>query len=193
MLGGCQTVPTKYDNVTEGNWHAKALIRDATQGRSYIVNLNLNVIKAQKTRMDVTTALGTGVASLTVDDREVKYILVDSKRFYFGNPNAEVMKPILAIPFDPRWIQIVLLDEPITEKGWTCSKDDHGLMKECKFPTADLTVTWSARKGDRKTILIHHTKASVQINVTSFKPKVEDRANLFTLEAPEGYRKFRVR
>jgi hypothetical protein len=192
-LTGCQSIPTKLDGVTEGNWRAKALIRDTAQGRSYIVNLNVNVIKDQKTRMDVTTALGTGVASLTADNQEVKYILVDSKRFYFGSPHAEVMKPILAIPFDPRWIGSVLFDEPITEKGWTCTKDDHGLLKECKLPTSDLTVTWSARKGDKKTILIHHTKASVQINVNGFKPKVEDRPGLFSLQAPEGYRKFRVR
>lgn len=190
---GCQTVPTHYNQVAEGQWRAKALIRDNVQSRSYIVNLGFNLIRDQKTRMDVTTALGTGVASLVVDSKEVRYILVDSKRFYFGPPQADVMRPILAMPFDPRWIQNVLLDQPIEGRNWTCSKDEQGLIKECRDSGTSVTVTWSGRRGDKKSILINHPKASVQINVQSFKPKVEDRTGLFSLEAPEGYQKFRVR
>ena len=45
--------------------------------------------------MDVTTTLGTGVASLVVDHKEVRYVLFDSKRFYYGQPQPGVMRPIL--------------------------------------------------------------------------------------------------
>ncbi len=193
IVAGCQTVPTKYNQVDEGQWRAKALIRDLAQSRSYIVNINFNLMRNQSARMDVTTALGTGVASLTVDNKEVRYILVDSKRFYFGAPQADVMRPILAIPFDPRWLQNVLLDEPIEGRNWTCVKDSAGWLSECKESASGLTVTWSGRRGEKKSILLSHAKASVQINVQSFKPKVEDRVNLFNLEAPQGYQKFRVR
>lgn len=143
--------------------------------------------------MDVTTTLGTGVASLLVDNREVRYVLFDSKRFYYGTPQVGVMRPILAIPFDPRWLQNILFDTPIPEKSWTCSEDSSHLLKECADAVTGIKITWLNRSGSKKTVLIEHSKASVQINVQSFKPKVEDRKNLFSLEAPEGFQKLRVR
>ena len=36
-------LPMKYGDVKEGNWKAKALIKDNEQARSYIVNLNFNL------------------------------------------------------------------------------------------------------------------------------------------------------
>lgn len=193
VLNACVTAPKSLDGINEGQWKAKALIKDKDQARSYIVNLNMNAVRDQRARMDVTSTLGTGVASLLVDDREVKYILFDSKRFYFGSPQADVMRPILAIPFDPRWLRNILFDQPISEKTWTCTKEKDGWLKECRDGLSGLKITWSAREGEKKTILIEHPKASVQINVQSFRPKVEDRKNLFVLEAPNGYQKLRVR
>jgi len=192
-LVGCASAPIKYDNVTDSNFRAKALIKDLEQSRSYIVNLDLNIKKDEALRMDVTTTLGTAVASLLETPKEVRYLLFDSKRFYFGTPQPGVMRPILAIPFDPRWLQNVLFDQPIREKNWTCETDSHGLLSQCQDSATGLKISWTARQGAKKTILIEHAKASVQINVQSFKSKVEDRKNLFSLEAPEGFQKLRVR
>ncbi len=182
----------RFNDVQEGRWRAKALIKDKEQSRSYIVNMNLNAVRALRARMDVTSALGTGVASLVQDEKEVRYVLFDSKRFYFGQPSADVMRPILSIPFDPRWLHNILFEIPLPEKSWTCVSSD-GWLNECKDSVTGVKVTWSARSGQKKTILIEHPKASVQINVSSFEAKVEDRKNLFVLEAPQGYQKLRVR
>ncbi len=192
MLSACQTTPKSFEGVNEGHWRAKALIKDVEQSRSYIVNLNLNAVRGEQARMDVTSTLGTGVASLLVDQKEVRYVLFDSKRFYYGTPQAEVMRPILAIPFDPRWLHNILFETPIAQKSWTCTKDG-ALLKECRDSVTGVKVTWSDREGEKKKVLIEHAKATVQINVSAFKPKVEDRKNLFVLEAPNGYQKLRVR
>lgn len=193
VFTGCRSAPIKVNDFKEGHWNAKALIKDKDKSRSYIVHLNFNAIKNERARMDVTSTLGTGVASLVVLPNEVRYVLLDSKRFYYGVPQPNVMKPILALPFDPRWIYDLLFEEPILDKGWVCRRDKDGWLEECTQASTSTVVTWSNRRGERKTILIEHPKASVQINVTSFKPKVEDRKNLFKLEAPEGYQKLRVR
>lgn len=190
---GCTTAPMRMDKVEEGNWKAKALIRDKEQSRSYIVNLNFNLVRNQRTRMDVTSALNTGVASLVTDSKEVRYVMFDSKRFYFGRPQADVMRPILSIPIDPRWIQNLLFDEPIAEKSWSCTNDGGGMVQECRDGVTGLKITWGQRMGPKKTVTIEHNKATVQINVQTFKSKVEDRKNLFSLEAPEGYQKLQVR
>lgn len=183
----------KFADVHEANWRAKALVKDKEQSKSYIVNLNFNVKKNENIRMDVTTTLGSGVASLVADNKEVRYILLDSKRFYFGQPQPGVMRPILSVPFDPRWLQNILFEIPMEEKSWTCTKDGAGLLQECQDAVTGVRITWSQRQGAKKTVLIEHAKASVQINVQSFRPKVEERTNLFTLEAPQGFQKLRVR
>jgi hypothetical protein len=193
ILGGCVSAPVKLKNVNQGHWKARALVRDKEQNRSYIVNLNFNSVKAKSLRMDVTNVLGLGVATMVVRPKQVRYVLFDSKRFYFGKPQVDVMRPILSIPFDPRWIDDLLFDEPIAGRGWSCSSDASGFVKECRDASTGMDVTWSSRNGDRKTVMIEHPKASVQINVQSFQPKVENRKNLFVLEAPDGFQQLRVR
>jgi hypothetical protein len=192
-LSACVSTPKNLAGLSEGQWKAKALIKDNEQARSYIVNLNFNAVRGQRARMDVISTLGTGVATLLVDDKEVRYVLFDSKKFYYGQPQADVMRPILAIPFDPRWLHNILFDEALPNKSWTCSKDRNGSLQSCQDSVTGLKITWSNRNGDRKTIFIEHTKASLQINIQFFRPKVEDRKNLFVLEAPAGYQVLRVR
>ena len=71
--------------------------------------------------MDVSSSIGTGVASLVVDPKEVRYVLLDTKRFYYGAPAPEVMRPILALPFNPQWIHNILFEEAFTEPGLVVS------------------------------------------------------------------------
>lgn len=190
---GCAVAPMRMDGVQQGNWKARALVRDKEQSRSYIVNLNFNIVRDSRARMDVTNALNSGVASLVSDGKEVRYIIFDSKRYYFGKSQADVMRPILSIPFDPRWLQYMLFDAAIPDKSWTCTSDSNGLVQECSDSVTGIKIKWAQRMGPKKTITLDHAKATVQINVQAFKAKVEDRKNLFVLEAPEGYQKLRVR
>src|SRR5258708_6808537 len=142
-LVACKSVPMQFNDVQEGNWKAKALIKDNEQSRSYIVNFNMNVKKGETAPMDVTTTVGTGGASLLVDNKEVRYVLFDSKKFYYGPPQPGVMRPILAIPFDPRWLQNILLDTNITDKGWSCNRDAEGWLSDCVDNVNGLKITWS--------------------------------------------------
>lgn len=190
---GCASKPVSMNEVQEGRWQGKALIKDVEQGRSYIVYLNVNAVRNQRIRMDVTSTLGTGVATILSEPNEVRYILFDSKRFYYGQPQPNVMRPVLAMPFDPRWFQNLLFDEPIEGKGWICKNDGSGRPDNCRDAVSNTQITWSNRAGEKKTVLIEHPKATVQINFQSFQAKVEDRKNLFVLEAPPAFQKLRVR
>lgn len=193
LISACATAPVKLTDYGQGHWRAKALIKDLEQNRSYVVYLNFNAVKDEQARMDVSSALGTGVASLVVGPKDVRYILFDSKRFYYGPSQSSVMRPILAMPFDPRWIHNVLFEKPLVDKEWQCTRDQRGFIENCFDSATDTRIVWSARHGDRRSVVLEHPKASVQITFQSFQPKVEDRKNLFVLEAPEGYEKLRVR
>ncbi len=193
FLVGCASTPLKLQKFNDRNWQGRALVRDRAQGASYIINVNFNAKRGKAVRMDVTDTLNTPVASLLNQGGDVKYVIYRSKKFFYGAAQPNVMKPILSIPFDPRWIESILFDEPIAEKSWSCTKDKAGLLSECKDSVTGLTVRWMGRSGSRKTVEITHAMAEVQINFKEFRSKVENRNNLFELEAPQGYQKLRVR
>ena len=108
VLGGCQLMPTDYTTHNEGQWGSKVLVKDKVKSKSFIVNVDIQAIKDQKLRMDVTAALGTPVAALVMDDNEVKYILFKQKRFYEGQASSRALKPILSVPLNPRLLYNLL-------------------------------------------------------------------------------------
>lgn len=191
-LSSCAFAPVNYGKVDQGQWRAKALIKDLDQSRSYIVNIDFNAIRDKNLRMDVKTTLGTGVAALTADQKDVRYLLVNAKKFYYGASRPEVMRPVLAIPFDPRGINNLLFDIPFRDRSWTCTKDQYGFVKKCTDLANGIKVSWSQRTGVRKTIFIEHRRGTVQLNILSFKPKVEDRKDLFELKVPPSFEELNI-
>lgn len=180
-------------NFKQGNWQARALIKDKEHSRSFVVNLDFNAVRDQSVRVDVFSTLNQHVASLVLNNGEVRYFTTESKRFYVGAPRPDVLKPILAIPLDPRWLQNVLFDVTISANNWTCENGADHMVARCHDNNSDLSITWANRKGQSRTIDISHPKAEIQINIRSFAAKLEKNENLFDLKAPEGFSKIRLR
>ena len=193
LLVACTSAPMKMADVKEGNWKARALIKDKDHSHTYIVNLDFNAIQNENLRVDVSSTLGQQVASLVVTNKEVRYFTTDNKKFYTGSPRPETLRPILAIPLDPRWLQNILFDVPPTAAGWKCQNDADGFVSDCKYPSTNLSITWSNRKGPNKTVDISHPRAEIQLNIRSFTTKIEKTDHLFDLQAPEGYQALRLR
>jgi hypothetical protein len=192
-LAGCASKTLKLGDINQGNWSARALIKDKEQSRSFIVNLNLNAVRHEKLRLDVSSTLGQQVAALTTTSTEVRYYTTEQKKFYVGAPKSDVLRPILAIPLDPRWLQNLLFDEAIVNKNWTCKLGEDHLIAECRNEADELTITWTKRRGDARTITIQHPKAELQISIRSFSPKIETAPGLFDLVPPNGYQKLKIR
>ena len=190
LLAGCQMLPTKYSEHSEGQWGSKVLVKDKKKSKSFIVNVDIQARKNKQLRMDVTAALGTPVASLVLNDKEVKYILFRQKRFYSGTTNNRVLSPILSVPLNPQLFFNLLFDEPMADKNWSCAKDNKGFLVACENSQQDLKVTWKDRKGRRKAIHIEHSKADIQMNIKSFSPQAEE---VFHLKAPKSFKKYKVR
>lgn len=193
FLVGCTSAPMKMTNVKEGNWHGRALVKDKEHSHTFIVNLDFNAVHNENLRVDISSTLGQPMATLVVNSKEVRYFTADNKTFYTGTPRPEVLKPILAIPLDPRWLQNVLFDEGPNATGWTCQKDGNGFVSDCHYPATNLNIAWSNRKGAAKTVDITHPRAEIQLSVRSFTPKVEKIDHIFDLQAPDGFQKMRLR
>lgn len=183
-------MPTDYSSHKEGQWGSKVLVKDKVKSKSFIVNVDIQAVRDQKLRMDVTAAMGTPVASLVLDADEVKYILFRQRRYYEGVASNKALKPILSVPLDPRLFYNLLFDQPIADKSWSCTKDEKGFLAVCESPAEGLKVTWKDRKGRRKAIYIEHDKASLQMNLSSFSPRADE---VFSLQAPKSFKKYRLR
>ncbi|MGE0764120.1 MAG: hypothetical protein AB7N80_12640 [Bdellovibrionales bacterium] len=190
-LSACVTAPVRYDLQLEGQWQAKALIRDKRAGKSAVVGLDINAIREQQMRMDVTAAMGHPVASLVMNGNAMTYVLIEQKQYYKGAATAGALKPILAMPLEPKLLYNVMFDLPIADKSWTCTSDNKGYLSECKNMGSETTIRWSERQGRRKLISLDHASGSVQISVSKFQPKVEDRAQLFELLPPKSFKALR--
>lgn len=192
LLSSCATGPLRYDQQPEGQWQAKALIRNKKEGKSAVVGLDINAVQLQKLRMDVTAALGHPLASVVMDGDHLTYVLMESKQYYQGQASDSSLKPLLALQINPRLLYNVLFDLPIEDKSWTCTKDSSGFLSECKNLGEQTLIRWSERKGRRKLVRLENSTGMVQINVSGFQPKVEDRAQLFTLKPPKSFKPIRL-
>lgn len=192
-LVACQTMPTRYEKETRGRWDAKVLIKDKKKSKSAIVNVDLWAKKNEKLRMEVTAALGTPVATLTLNGSQVDYALIRQKRFYSGQAQPSVLRPILSVPLNPQLMYNILFDEPIADKNWSCTKGENGYLAKCSNLQNDLEIRWKNRKGTRKTVFVDHPQASIQMNFSGFKRSFEESAEFFRLNVPKTFRRFRVR
>jgi hypothetical protein len=183
---GCQMMPTQYSTYEQGQWEAKALIKDKAQSKSFVVHVDAQARKMKQLRLDVTAALGTPIASLVVNGDSLRYILFQQKKFFDGKANDKSLASVLSLPMDPRLLYNILFDEAFADKIWNCSKDKKGFVEKCVSSRDDLSITWKDRKGRRKTIFIQHPKAEIQMNILSFKPQVDE---VFELKTPPAFQK----
>lgn len=187
FMVGCQTAPVRYEAQNEGYWQAKALVRDKKAGQYAVVNIDINAIKNEKLRMDITAALGHPVAVVLVDTKTVNYVLFEQKQFYKGSGGAQSLKSLIKVPLDPHIMNNLMFDLPIEEKSWVCTRDKKDYLAECRSEAEGLDIKWSDRKLQRKRITVEHALGSVQINVTEYKSKVETRDHLFELNPPKSF------
>jgi hypothetical protein len=193
-LTGCTTTPpVKYSDVTEGQWEAKVLIKDHENAKSHIVNVDAYAVRGQNLRIDVTAALGTHVASLVLNGDEVRYILPRKKSYFEGKSSEKVLRPILSVPVDPRLFYSMLFDVAPEEEDWSCETSDKGFLSGCENRVQGLSVEWKDRNGRKKSVLVEHEKASLQMNVTWFKPSLDPEKNIFSLRAPKKFKRYRIK
>ncbi len=193
LLTACQTAPLKYDQIQEGHWESRALIRDQQEQRSFIVNLSINAVKNEKLRVDATSTLGAHLASLVLREDEVRYLLPGERRFFFGAARPEAMIPVISVPMSPSYLHNLLFEQPITEGDWLCERDSRGYLTVCQSESEGLKISWQDRSQTARRVLIEHERAQVQVNLTSFQEQLESRAELFELSPPQGFRQFRLR
>ncbi|MEO0337277.1 MAG: hypothetical protein AAF202_12845, partial [Pseudomonadota bacterium] len=87
----------------------------------------------------------------------------------------------------------MLFDVEPRQKDWSCNSSSQGFLKGCENSDQGLSVEWKDRSGRKKTIMVEHEKASLQMKVTDFKPSLDESKNFFALRAPKKFKKYRIK
>ena len=193
IFSGCATVPTTYDEAKmQGQWDAKAQVRDLEKNKTNNVSLEVMAEKDRFLRMEVSGTLGVSVASFLMKDAEVSYAIHTQKRFISGPASEKALSPLLNVSVDPRWLYNVFFDLPISEKNWTCQSSVENVVESCSRLQDGMKIVWSERQGERKRVTISGAKFELQILVKGFRPKVQSPEKAFSLNAPDGYKRYKL-
>jgi hypothetical protein len=187
FFSACATQPVAYNSTKdEGQWEAKAQIKNLQSGKADTISLDVISVKDQALRMEVSGTLGVHVASFLMKESDVSYSVHTQKKYYSGAVSEKSLRPLLRADIDPRWLYSIFFDSPL--KGWTCVGEP---IEKCQ--RSDGTkVQWSERNGEKKRITISNQQFELQVLVKSFTTKVQSPDKAFSLDAPESYKRYKL-
>lgn len=189
---GCQT-STVYDTQkSQGQWEAKAQIKDFKNNKQHQVSLDFLAQWPHQLRTDVTGPLGISLAALVLKKDQVAYLLPREKKYFYGSLSDESLAPLFQIELNPKYLLNICFDQVLDEKGWTCSRDSRGLAEQCYRASDKLTIVWKEREGEKKRVLIHRPDFEVQILFKKFKPLVQVPEQAFALKPPDDFTRFQL-
>ena len=180
--------PKKFSDYTEGEWQGKALIRDKKESKSGLVHLAVKAIDREKLRMDVTSPIGTYLASVLLKGSNLEYLNISEKTVYKTKASRESLLGLMRVPIEPKALFNVFFDRAIENKNWSCISDERGFLKTCKDLKTGLLIEWVSREGKKRAISFNHPNASVQINLYEFEGKISDPSKAFELKIPSSFK-----
>lgn len=188
---GCQSASKKMEGASEGNFRARALIKDTKAQKSFIVNLNFNVIRNQALRLDVSSPLNQHLASFVVLPKSITYFIVPEKTYYSGKLKDDAMAKLLPIPLNPSWLENILFRKAFETKDWSCDQNKAGELASCMNLREQFNVSWTKGDKGRLRIDMKHPSGEIQMNLHVNAPKVEEGVSMAPLKAPQGFRQIK--
>lgn len=193
ILNGCASKPVAYNpEKDQGQWDAKAQIKDLTQQKSNSFSLQVMAEKNRVLRMEITGTMGISVASLLLKGDEISYAIHRQKKFISGIASEKALAPLLNVNLDPRWLYAIFFDEAIPEKNWSCQKGADLKIEKCIRAQDGFTIQWSERNGENKRVTLSNAKFELQVLVKNFMTKVQSPERAYSLSPPEGYKRYKL-
>ncbi len=177
----CTTAPTKFNEYDSGSWDIRAMIRNKTKSRSYIVHIDAVAVRPNRLRMEFSTPVGISVGAFALVDKKVSYYTSEDKKVKTLPATDAAMRPLIQTNIDPYLLMDILFDEKPREKGWVCDNDKKGFMKSCANKSKNITLVWLKRELKQRAVEINTPSTKIQLGLKGFKPKVEVRPETFQI------------
>ncbi len=188
LVGCATTAPQNFSEYNEGEWDGKVLVHDKKESKSAIVNVKVKAVNGERLRIDVTSTMGTHLASLLVVGDNLEYLDMNEKSVLRAKANRVSLRDLLRVPIEPQALYSVFFDKMPAGKNWVCIADAQKLVKSCHDSKTGLKIDWISRDGRKRTIGFEHTQASVQMSLFDFESKVKDPEKAFTLKVPSSFK-----
>lgn len=184
---GCATQSVPYNQEKkEGQWEAKAQIKDLKNSSANTVSLEVMAIKDRALRLEVSGTMGIQVASLLMRDSSINCLIHTQKKAYIGEASERSLRHILKMDIDPRWLYSMFFDEAI--EGWHCRGEP---IEKCTRDDG-MTIAWTERDGEKKRMTVNSEQFQLQILVKNYMTKVQSPEKAFKLAVPDSYKKYKL-
>ena len=197
LLLGCQTGPDRpYSprELQEGEWVAKAMIRDKKKRSTKYLKLEFLALRSRQVRVDIrATSLGIHLASLVMDGNQTKYLLSREKKFFYGPTGPQMMKTLTGQALHPEIFHSFLFDDPPDSNQWQCEMDSSNQLKSCRHLSETLEILWRKRRGNQRLILVKNPSVDLMMSLRLLGTRVQNKAQAFSLKPPRGYRVFQLK
>lgn len=191
---GCATQPIGQLSHTGVNqWESRVQILDRETRKTHNVAVDFVASGDQHLRMQVTGTFATPLAVAVLNQEKLTYVLPRQKKYYSGAATVETLRPLLNMSLEPAQIFRILYDEPMVGRDWRCQKNPDGQTAGCENLQTHTKVAWLSRAGDKKTVVVSGPRFDVQLRLERVPTKVQDKARIFSLNIPSGFRNHAVR
>jgi len=166
---------------------AKVQLRDLRKGDVHYLDVDILSQQDQRLRMDLRATLGILVASISILDNEVSYLIPQRKTYYSGLASDRSFKPLGSLQLHPKAFYSLIFDKPIRFGDWRCLVDPKGLPVKCESTTLKSKVEWLERNSSGLKVLV----SSLNFEMTWILKSVEEMDSAqdkdFKLAAPENF------
>ncbi len=155
--------------------------------------MNIIAVKPSWVRMDIHSSVGTAMGTIIANDKKFSAINMQHKQFMTGPSIPFNISKAIQVPLPPQlFVQTLFeIEPPGTE--WSCTKDKHNFLKECLNSVTSEKVTWSNRKGAKRTLVYSEKQYDMEIEILDFQPNVQVKEEQTILDPPKEFQIFRLK
>lgn len=168
------------------------LVRNLRESKSQVVNIDMMAIRPDKLRMELTTSLGTHLASFAMKDGQMSYIFPKEKKIFHGPATAHSLKAVIGADLDPKLLMNLIFDEVPAGKNWRCVRDQKNYLAQCLNKSEGVKISWTDRDAARKKISMESPSFQIQLSMFGFSTKVEADSSIFELTAPPDFKSHKI-
>ena len=156
--------------MRDGVFVGSTYIKDTVKNRSFVVSFKSQLSQYSNLRLDVTAPFIGHLASVTVNNQNLQYMIPRERKYYSGSINTPNIKKHLPFPVNPKILSHIFWGTSIRGGGWQCS-DDTQLKSACIKRAERIKITWMREPNLMPSVVtVNHPRGVVKFQVKGFTP-----------------------